>query len=511
MKTDPSTTPLGHFAAAFITLLLMFFAAAAPAADTNIASLPELQAKLNALLNQPRYRGAEWSVKIAALDSGVTIYEDHPERLLSPASNSKLYTGALALDTLGGDYRFTTPIFGTAKVAADGTLAGDLIISGRGDPSWKGSNFPAIFDPFATVLTRAGVKSVAGDLVADATFFRGLSSGGGWSVDDLEDSDGAEISALTVADNAANIRVAPGARDGDPCVLTLDPPGTVIYLVNLTKTIPAGGRAHLELHKATGTNDFYVLGQMPAGGAAETLDTAVPEPARWFGAALKSALASRGIVVQGGVRVLAWPETRPWNNPDLYKLGEVQSPPLREIVRSFMKPSQNLETDLVFEHVGELTRQPDTAPWVTSEDLAVRALDRFLAQHGVPPDVHFDEGSGLSRNNLTSANATVALLTVMATNRWAADYYAALPIAGVDGTLRNRMKNTPAYKMVHAKTGTLRWANSLSGYVTTAAGEKLVFSLMLNRYAAPPDRRRTDDLDAIAAMLAGFKGRSNNR
>ena len=169
---------------------------------------------------------------------------------------------------------------------------------------------------------------------------------------------------------------------------------------------------------------------MPLGGAPESLDAPVPEPARWFGEALKTALASQGILVQGGVRVVAWPETPAWPEADLYKLGELQSPPLRDIVRSFMKVSQNLETDLVFEHVGELTREPGTPPWVTSEDLAVRALDKFLARQGVPADVHFDEGSGLSRNNLTSADATAALLTVMATNRWAADYFAALPIAG---------------------------------------------------------------------------------
>jgi D-alanyl-D-alanine carboxypeptidase/D-alanyl-D-alanine-endopeptidase (penicillin-binding protein 4) len=191
------------------------------------------------------------------------------------------------------------------------------------------------------------------------------------------------------------------------------------------------------------------------------------------------------------------------------KIGEVKSPPLRELVRAFFKPSQNLETDLVFDHAGEKSRDTNSPAWETSEELAVAALEKFLARNDVPADVNFDEGSGLSRNNLTSANATVALLSVMAMNRWAKDYYDALPIAGVDGTLRRRMKNTPAFQNVRAKTGTLRWVNALSGYVTTAAGEKLVFSLMLNRYDSPPNRRRTDELDYIAVLLAGFRGRSD--
>ena len=215
------------------------------------------------------------------------------------------------------------------------------------------------------------------------------------------------------------------------------------------------------------------------------IDTPVPRPAEWFAAALKEALRRSGIKVDGAARAVFWPSSPP---PAAIKLGEVVSPPLRELVHDFMKPSQNLETDLIFEHTGEMTRPTNAPPWETSEDCALSALDQFLATNGLPAgEVHFDEGSGLSRNNLTTANATVALLQFMAKHRAGKDFIAALPLAGVDGTLRRRMKNTPALQNVQAKTGTLRWANSLSGFVTTAAGEHLVFSLMLNRYATPPE------------------------
>ena len=259
--------------------------------------------------------------------------------------------------------------------------------------------------------------------------------------------------------------------------------------------------------KPPGTKTIYVFGEMPVGASQEILDVPVPQPAAWFGAALKSALAKNGITIKGKVRCVEWPEVPSWQSTNLIKLGEVKSPPLREILRSFLKPSQNLETDLVFNHTGEMLRRTNSPTWKTSEQWAVAALEAFLAMNNIPADVHFDEGSGLSRNNLTSANATTALLTVMATNRWANDYFDALPVAGMDGTLRRRMKGTPAFQNVHAKTGTLRWVNALSGYVTTAAGEKLVFSLILNRYDPPADRKRTDELDDIAVLLAGFKGR----
>ena len=489
---------------------VLFFQPAAGAQPTNFAKpLAELRAQLDAHINQPRFSGALWGVKIVSLDTGKIIYENHADRLMSPASNSKLYAGALALDTLGGDYEFATPILATARPDAAGVLRGDLIVSGRGDPSWKAANFQDIFTPFVAALTNAGVRRVTGDLVADTTFFHGPPNGGSWCVEDLADSEGAEVSALTLADNLAEIRVTPGARVSDPCALSLSLPDTGIVLVNRTKTIAAGGEGHLEISKPLGTKIIYVFGEMPLDAGAEFLDAPVPQPAAWLGAALKKAFAQRGIFVWGKVRCVAWPDIPPWNETNLVKIGEVKSPPLRELVRAFFKPSQNLETDLVFDHAGEKSRDTNSPAWETSEELAVRALEKFLARNDVPADVNFDEGSGLSRNNLTSANATVALLSVMAMNRWAKDYYDALPIAGVDGTLRRRMKNTPAFQNVRAKTGTLRWVNALSGYVTTAAGEKLVFSLMLNRYDSPPNRRRTDELDYIAVLLAGFRGRSD--
>lgn len=489
---------------------ILIFPPSAGAQPTNFAkSLSALRTQLDAHLNELRFDGALWGVKIASLDTGRVIYENHADRLMSPASNSKLYSAALALETFGGDYQFATPVFATAKVDDSGVLPGDLIVSGRGDPSWKAADFRDIFAPFVAVLTNAGVRRITGDLVADTTFFHGPPSGGSWCVEDLEDGEGAEISALTIADNIAQIRVAPGAKVSDSCALAVTLPDTGIVLSNRTKTISHGGRQNLETWRPPGTKMIYVTGEMPVDAPAEMLDVPVPEPAAWFGAALKDALAQNGISVEGRVRCVAWPEIPSWNETALVKLGEVKSPPLREILRAFLKPSQNLETDLVFDHTGEFLRPANAAEGLTSEESAVRALEKFLMTNGIPADVHFDEGSGLSRNNLTSARATVALLTLMATNRWAKDFVEALPVAGVDGTLRRRMKGTPAFQNVHAKTGTLRWVNALSGYVTTAAGEKLVFSLMLNRYDSPPNRRRTEELDDIAVLLAGFTGRAD--
>jgi D-alanyl-D-alanine carboxypeptidase/D-alanyl-D-alanine-endopeptidase (penicillin-binding protein 4) len=225
-------------------------------------------------------------------------------------------------------------------------------------------------------------------------------------------------------------------------------------------------------------------------------------------ALFKDALARHGITVSGNLRTAHWTdrEVDPLDFSKWHEIGFIQSRPFRDIIRSVEKPSQNLYTDLILEHIG--AREGGAT---TSEQSGVHALNQFLAHAGISrTNYYFEEGSGLSRDNLVSPNATVALLTYMSHHKDFGIYYDALPIAGVDGTLQNRMNKTAAARNVHAKTGTLRWANSMSGYVTSAAGEHLVFSLMLNRFQDfDRDHSKTQGLDAIAEMLAGFKARAD--
>jgi D-alanyl-D-alanine carboxypeptidase/D-alanyl-D-alanine-endopeptidase (penicillin-binding protein 4) len=501
----------------YLAALLIFCAAnVVRAQETSAAhTLDALRSQLAVHIEQPRFNSALWGVKIVSLDSGKTIFESHADRLMSPASNSKLYTTALALDRLGGDYRLTTSVYATGEISPAGTLRGNLVIVGHGDPSWNarrlGTNFWTVFEPFVTILTNAGVRRVSGDLIADATFFHGPPTGSSWTIDDLDGGEAGLISALTVADNLTQVRVEPGASVGVPCRLTPLLPGTGLIFSNQATTVAANVPAHLELFHPLGIKTIFLLGQMPVGGAAQTLDGAVPEPADWFAQALKLALARHGIKVSGHARGLTWPQTGGLLSTNAVKLGTLFSPPLREVVRNFMKPSQNLETDLLLAHVGEMTRAADAPPGRTSEDAGLAALRQFLTTAGVTPeDVRFDEGSGLSRNNLTTANATVALLQFMAKHREAQAFTDSLPVAGVDGTLRSRLRNTAAAGNVRAKTGTLRWAHALSGYVTTAAGERLAFSIMLNRFAAAPGHSGHEEIDPLALALANFAGRTDD-
>ncbi len=485
-------------------------AAAAPVAQPPPTSTQaELQERLAAHFGAARFSGARWGAKVVSLDSGRTLFATGAELRLSPASVSKLYAGALALDRLGGDYAIVTPVLAAAPVGADGVVAGDVVVSGRGDPGWNprraGKDFRTAFEPFIAVLQAAGAREIRGDIVADATWLKGPPHGAGWTVDDMSDYYGAEVCAITLDENYVDLRVIPAAEPGRPCAVEVRQPAPGLEIDNRTMTLPADAKREVRVLRLPGEARVLIEGGLPAGGEPEKAEATIPHPARWFAACLREAVVAAGIAVHGGARGLRWPEPA---HPAAVPLGEVRSAPMRELVASLMKPSQNLKTNLVLAHLGERQRGPDTPAWRRSEELAVAELNAFLARAGISrAHTIFEEGSGLSRNNLTTADANVRLLQHMAAHREAEAFLASLPVAGVDGSLGRRFKGTAAEGNMRAKTGTLRYAHSLAGYVTTAAGERLVFSLMLNRHLATDERSAREELDAVAVMLARHAGR----
>jgi D-alanyl-D-alanine carboxypeptidase/D-alanyl-D-alanine-endopeptidase (penicillin-binding protein 4) len=423
----------------------------------------------------------------------------------------------MALDRLGADYRIKTSLYAKSKPTANGTLKGDLIVFGRGDPLIQerrpGMDIYQTLDPLVFALTNAGVKKIKGDLVADTSYFRGPEFGSGWVWDDLENSYGAEISALTVNNNTLAIKVQPGARVGSPCQLSVTPAAAYLSFYNRTETAGTNRARTITFYRPPGHNYVFVFGQMSIDDPGYTEDVPFHRPAGLFVSLFKQALARHKIEVTGRLRTIDWLESRT-NSFDctrMIELGFVESAPMSVLARAIQKPSQNLYADLLFAHVGETMRDDSTDPDTTSEELGVRALRQFLTHAGIEgSETIFEEGSGLSRDNLTTPNATVTLLKFMSQHKCAEAFVDALPIAGVDGTLRNRMKGTAAEGKVRAKTGSLRWAKSLAGYVTTAAGERLVFCFMLNRFQSV-NGSPSADLDAMAVVLAGFTGRSADR
>ncbi|HWD20690.1 MAG TPA: D-alanyl-D-alanine carboxypeptidase/D-alanyl-D-alanine-endopeptidase [Verrucomicrobiae bacterium] len=460
----------------------------------------DLAAGLAAILDQPAFAQAQWGVKICSLDTGAEIFSRQPDKLLKPASNAKIYTAALALDRLGADFRIQTSCYAASAPDAQGAVRGDLIIYGRGDPSFSarfhhGDYGPAL-QPLVDALVQAGVKRIEGDLIGDDSYFTGPPYGADWTWDDLQNYYGAPVSALTYQDNVIDLAFKPGASVGDPCRIITMPETSFVIFSNRTQTV-ARGETRVRLYAPPREGAVYVWGQMASNASAHSDSVPVQNPALWFVTTLREQLARRGVVVSGQVRAVDWlsRQNQPLDLSHLVEIASAPSVPLAEIVKSTLKPSENLYAQLLLLQVG--ARHPSPERDTASSGLA--EMRRFLDEAGIKNNsVLMQEGSGLSRSCLVTPAASVQLLAFMAHHRAKQAFFDALPVAGVDGTLRTRLKNTAAAGNVHAKTGSLQYVNTLSGYATNRAGAPLVFSIMLNNYhddpGAPSGRAAIDSL-----------------
>jgi len=464
---------------------------------------------IDAFVAQPRFAHAQWGIDVVSLDNGKTFYRHNADALFLPASNAKLYTAALALQTLGPDARFSTTLYATAAPRADGSVPGDLILYGGGDPSLGDRDVsPDWAARLADALAARGVRRIRGHLIADDTYFAGPPFGEGWEALDLQTGYGAGAGALGVQDNVLHVQVAREAARC--CALTIVPSHSGMRVVNLT-----GSAAALNLYRPPGADVLYASGSLRPGTPRATFTLSAPDGALFAANQLREALAQRGIALGGGVRVVHWPETNVALVRNPVELASVASPPLSQLLVHMMKHSDNRYAQTLLQQVGVATARTGVCadragPPETSADWGACAMRAFLARIGIGKgEVTLDDGAGLSRQDLVTPAATVKLLAWLARQPFANVLRDALPVAGIDGTLKYRMRGGAATDNVQAKTGTLSHVYTLSGFVTTAAGERLVFSLLLNRYLRPTDGvgrhvrpSPQSDLDAIATMLA---------
>ncbi len=518
MKQTPPTRPGAHLAALVLATFALLlptgtFAQAPPAPAAH--SIAALGGQIDAIIHQARFAGAAWGIKVVSLDSGDTLYSYRPDHLLLPASTAKLYTAALSLDTVGANYRIPTRLLGTGPIR-QGTLEGPLVLYGMGDPSLGATDATADWaDQLARQLIARGIRRIRGNLIADARYFTGPRLGPGWEASDLQNWYAAPASALTVDENTMTATVHPANRPGWPTRVTLDPADGVGTLRNTMHTGATHSPANINLYRAPNSPTLYAFGSAPAGSPVQHYRLAINDPLRFAGAQLQRALAQHGIKLLGHVRTLRWPQQDTDLLAHAQLLGEVLSPPLIDVLRSGLKRSQNLYLQNLLQIAGvraqaAATSDPPPTTFMSSTDWGLHALQALLKRIGIAPsEALLEEGTGLSRQDLTTPAALVRLLQYLAAQPYADQLRNALPIAGVDGTLKWRMRDTPAAGNVHAKTGSMTYVDCLAGYVTTAGGEHLAFAIMLNHYhrpdSAPPAGR---DIDAIAELLATLQGRS---
>jgi D-alanyl-D-alanine carboxypeptidase/D-alanyl-D-alanine-endopeptidase (penicillin-binding protein 4) len=465
------------------------------------ADVARFRARVEAALAEAHTRKAYWGVLVADRDSGETLYELNADHFFTPGSNSKVFTTAFALATLGTDFRFHTTFSSRVPLLEDGHLAGDLIFLGSGDPDLSNRKFPyvgkverdgpveKVLDEMADAAVAQGLKEVDGDIVADDSLFPYDPYPAGWGVGDLFFTFGAPVGAIAFNENSISIEIRPGGRAGDPAMIVVEPGVAIDSLGHEIITSGAGGKPDFSVIRRPGLDFILLRGSIPPGNAPVKLELAMTDPADTTARTLKLLLEARGVRVMGGIRVQHAPP------PERTASGEVSlvpratansrdplviiadhfSPPLLESVRLTNKLSQNLHAELFLRKIAS------EKVGIGSTDVGLKLEQDFLKAAGIADgDVVLTDGSGLAGDNLVTPHAMVQLLLYAFHQPWGEDFLSTLPISGVDGTLENRMKGTSAASRIHAKTGTLEHDHAISGYASTLQGEHLVFAIFCN-------------------------------
>ena len=464
--------------------------------------------RTEALLGAVPASKGEWGLLIVDAESGETLYEQNADKYFVPASNMKLFTTALALSKLGPDFRFHTTLETSGAISKEGVLGGDLVLVGRGDPNLSNRKFPyelkEEFDgpqekalaELADVLVARGVKEISGDIVGDDSYFPRERYPNGWEIDDMVWEYGAAISAIVVDDNTVALTLTPGERAGSPVQAALAPTTPDFSVENEVTTSAADAKSDLTLTREPGSNLVVVKGSLPARSAPRKLVLAIEEPAQHAGTTLKRLLENRGIKVAGVARAR---HDHAELGGDPLVLAEHVSVPLGDAVKLINKISQNLHTEMLLRTVAR-----QSGPWATPDDLMKTPAD-FYATAGIAPgDVIQTDASGLSRHDLVTPRAIVTLLSFAQKQPWFGPYYASLPVAGIDGTLEDRMKNTPATGRIHAKTGSVEHVRTLSGFAETPSGRRLIFSFLSNNQGGKSHEAADALTGLCVAMLEEF-------
>jgi D-alanyl-D-alanine carboxypeptidase/D-alanyl-D-alanine-endopeptidase (penicillin-binding protein 4) len=496
-------SPRSSVACAALVFTLLLPAVSRLRAQTAAAALPspegsaQLARSIDTLLNEPALERATFGIAVRSLDRDELVYQANARKLLLPSSAMKIVTLAAAADQLGWDYTFPTRLAATGPIA-NGTLAGDLVVIGSGDPSiddWDGGA-TALFRQWAEQLKAAGIARVEGRIIGDDNAFTDDSLGAGWAWDDLAASYATAVGALQYNENTAQLVITAGRTAGEPAHVEVNPPGAPVTVRNLLVTTAPAVPVTIFVRPAARGAYVDVRGTVPQNGVRHIRNVSVENPTLYFANAMRRALAANGIEVKGAtvdIDDLAAPPAVDAAQTLLVH----QSAPLSTLAATMMKMSQNLYAETFLRALG--ARDIGVGSFETGR----AALQRTLTAWGISSaDLLLADGSGLSRYNLITAEALVSILARVASDdRLRERFAAALPLAGRDGTLSERMRHTPADGNVRAKTGSMTGARSLAGYLTDADGERLAFAVIANNFDAPSETI-TRTLDAIVLQLA---------
>ena len=482
-------------------------------ASSALAQSESLDQRIRKIMERPEFAHSRFGIEFYSLDTGKVVYERNSRQLFVPGSTTKLFTEGTALELLGADYRFHTRVYRTGPIEKDGTLNGDLILVGGGDPnlsnriqsdgtlafededhSYGGPDSKGLpGDPlvvireFARQIAEKGIKRIKGRVLVDATLFPEGAQ---------ELGTGVTISPIVVNDNVIDVIAAPGKKEGDPVVLKSTPQTSYATFVNQATTGKAGSRPTFDYtaDKANpdGTRVVTITGTLPLDAPAAMASYRVPEPSRFAALTLIETLKEKNIACSN-CSAMDVPDFKALSAA--YKseniVAEHVSPPLKEEVKVTLKVSQNLHASMTPFVLGALLAHPEKEIDQAGFDLE----NGFLKKAGLDL-TGAAQSDGAGGNAFYTPDFVVHYLLFMSKQKDFADFHRALPILGKDGTLVKIQVHSPAAGHVHAKTGTysvydalnknlMVTGKGLAGYMDTASGEHLIVALYANMVAVP--------------------------
>jgi D-alanyl-D-alanine carboxypeptidase/D-alanyl-D-alanine-endopeptidase (penicillin-binding protein 4) len=492
--------------------------------------------QIERIVGEPDVSRGFWGIDIVSLKDEATIFSLNADKLFTPASNTKLFTTAAALAVIGPDYKFKTTIETNGGIDRHGRLNGDLFLVGRGDPNISGRTLPyylrterkdpalKVLEDLADQVVARGVRFIDGNIIGDDSYYAFERYGEGWAQDDMVWEWGAPVSALTVNDNVVYVSIYPADRPGDKAFVQVTPFAEYYKIDNRIMTTPQGtGPRRVYITREPGSNLLTLFGNIPVDDAGANEALAIEDPAEFAALVFRSMLERRGVVVYGQsatkhtelatLSTFSITTTAPAGggdsetrqkppNPDSRTLlATYESQPLMTDLKVINKVSQNLHAELMLRLLGREKGSGGTI------EAGLEVVRSFLLQAGIHSDEYvFFDGSGLSRQNLVTPHAITRILEYADSQPWGQKYADTLPVAGLDGSLSERLRGTSAQGRVLAKTGSLGHVNSLSGYITTLSGDRVAFSIMCNNHNLP-SKRALETIDKIVMSIVEEGGK----
>ncbi len=458
------------------------------------AGANELSGQIDKVLTAKCLSREKSGVSVVLLSSGKSIYDHNGDRALLPASILKLFTTSMALHYLGPLYKFHTAVFYTGTIE-NHRLKGDLVIRGGGDPKLTPEKVWSI----SREIKWRGIDKIEGDLIVDESFFDGRDKAPGWRNNRSNRAYDAKLGALSVSYNTVAVHVYPARIAGKRPTIVLDPPSALVSLDNKSYTVTRRGRKLLVTLRTEKGNSHGKL-KVSVSGTVRTFDKpktfylAIPNPPLFAGHVFADMLEKNGVKLKGKVSVSFLPAKSEF-------LFVHKSAPLVDILRELNRYSNNF----MAEQIARTVASRRSGKPGRYED-AFRLMNAFLKNLGIETgNLVIKDASGLSRQDRITARSMTRLLSrIYARYDLWPDFVGAMAIMGKEGSLKKRLKGSPAIGLVRAKTGSLTGVSNLAGIVSAANGRLYGFTIMLSENSCGHDGAdRLEDRIVTAIFRSG--------